>query len=148
MKTRCVVAISDIHVSEMPEALSHTLTQNLDDQQALGSLQKLPNLLPILRALLDDSTKYETFPTEIWKHQAAAVKWIPQEQELYSVLGMILTDYWGLLKRLAFNRLHERTFWVEYVVPLFKHFTNLHNDIVSAGNNSKKNWLTVIIIRY
>ncbi|KAI9252260.1 hypothetical protein EDC94DRAFT_588329 [Helicostylum pulchrum] len=40
-----------------------------------------------------------------------------------------MTDSWGLFQRRNFVQDHEHTFWIEYAVPIFRHFSLINKNI-------------------
>lgn len=65
------------------------------------------------------------------------MEWSFIEKDFFSTCAIIMTDFWGLFMRQNFNRGHERTFWVEYVVPIFKHFSIINKETVFSWCESK-----------
>ncbi|EIE82629.1 hypothetical protein G6F55_000995 [Rhizopus delemar] len=130
VQNNCFIAISSMPLFLMPPFLREVLNSNYADQKVLKSLGNFPSVLRILNQMMDDNVEYSTFPQNLWSFQSQAIMWSPLENEFFSVIAIIMTDFWGLFKRIDFNRNHERTFWVEYVVPLFKHFSTMNKGVI------------------
>ncbi|KAI9344459.1 hypothetical protein BD770DRAFT_397580 [Pilaira anomala] len=126
----CHLALSSMPLYQVPALLREALSNHVSDQQALRSLNKYQELLRILKKLLDDDVDEPTFPCTLWSFQAEARTWVEAERMLFSVVGIIMTDFWGLFKRHSFVQDHERTFWVEYIVPIFKHFSIINKEVL------------------
>ncbi|KAI9005467.1 hypothetical protein CLU79DRAFT_806723 [Phycomyces nitens] len=124
VQKRCFIAISSVSPFLIPDFLREVLDTNRTDQKALKGLNTFPNVLHILKQVMDDDVEYATFPQFLWEYQ---ILW---KLPFFSTIAIIMTDFWGLFKRTAFNRDHERTFWVEYVVPIFKHFSIMNNEVI------------------
>ncbi|KAG2210573.1 hypothetical protein INT47_002515 [Mucor saturninus] len=131
------IGISSAPLSSMPNFLRETLNHNHADQKALRSLNNFPNTLQIIKYMMEDDVDKNTFPQILWSFQTQAMTWSCIERGLFSTFAIIMTDFWGLYMRQNFNRDHERTFWVEYVVPIFKHFTIINKEIVFSWCESK-----------
>jgi hypothetical protein len=80
--------------------------------------------------MMEDDVDNNTFPRILWNFQTQATTWSSIEKDFFSAVAITMTDFWGLFMRQDFNRVHERTFWVEYVVPIFKHFSAINKGIV------------------
>ncbi|KAG2191729.1 hypothetical protein INT47_004168 [Mucor saturninus] len=122
IQNSCFVAISNIPLSLSPPSLRETLNRNQLDQGCLKGLEDFPNILRMLCELMDDDVEFITFPQAVWTFQTQAITWSRLEKRVFSAIAIILTDFWVLFQRRDFNRTHERTFWAEYVTPVFKHF--------------------------
>ncbi|KAI8063989.1 hypothetical protein BDF21DRAFT_446209 [Thamnidium elegans] len=105
---QCFIGISSAPLFCMPTLLREALNNNRADQKALSSLKSFPNALRIIKPMT----------------------WNVIEKGFFSTVAITMTDFWGLFMRQDFNRGHERTFWVEYVVPIFNHFSIINKEIV------------------
>ncbi|CAO3700431.1 unnamed protein product [Rhizopus stolonifer] len=130
IRNSCFIAISNMPLSLTPPSLREALNSNRDDQKCLKGLGNFPNVLKILRQLMGDDVEFEKFPQKLWNFQTEAITWSPLENRFFSSIAIILTDFWGLFQRLNFNKIHERTFWAEYVIPLFKHFCIMNEGFI------------------
>ncbi|CEP07792.1 hypothetical protein [Parasitella parasitica] len=102
----------------MPLSLRDALNNNRADRKALQGLRKFPNV------------QFENFPLDMWRFKNEALAWGSLESNFFSTIAAILTDSWGLFQRLDFNKGHERTFWTEYVIPIFKHFCIMNKGFI------------------
>lgn len=109
-------------LSLMPLSLRDVSNNNRADQKALQGLGKFPNVLIRLKGLIADDVQFENFPLDVWRLKSDALAWASLESNFFSTIAIILTDFWGLFQRLDFIKSHERTFWTEYVIPIFKRF--------------------------
>ncbi|KAI9265471.1 hypothetical protein EDC94DRAFT_693140 [Helicostylum pulchrum] len=130
IKKKCYIAISSMPVSMIPSFLRKELEKNQANEKAFASLGRFPHVLTAIKHMMDEDVVYETFPMNLWSFQAQAITWSTEENNFYSVVSIVLTDFWGLFKRDTFNIEHERTFWVEYVVPVFKHFFSINKGVI------------------
>lgn len=130
IKKKCYIAISSMPVSMIPSFLRKELEKNQANEKAFASLGRFPHVLTAIKHMMDEDVVYETFPMNLWSFQAQAITWSTEENDFYSVVSIVLTDFWGLFKRDTFNIEHERTFWVEYVVPVFKHFSSINKGVI------------------
>lgn len=139
IQNSCFVAISNMPLSFIPPSLRETLNSNRADQRCLKGLASFPNVLKILRQLMGDDVEFEKFPQKLWSFLTEAVTWNPLENKFFSAIAIILTDFWGLFHRRDFNKIHERTFWAEYVIPLFKHFCIMNEGFIFS-------WLVINLV--
>ncbi|KAG1471357.1 hypothetical protein G6F56_002170 [Rhizopus delemar] len=117
----CFIAISNIPLSLTPPSLREALNRNRADQKCLKGLGNFPNVLKILRQLMGDDVEFENFPQKLWSFQTEAITWSPLENKH------------------DFNKIHERNFWAEYVIPLFKHFCIMNEGLIFS-------WLVINLL--
>ncbi|KAI9032749.1 hypothetical protein CLU79DRAFT_802028 [Phycomyces nitens] len=110
----CYIAISDMPLSLVPLYLRDALNNNRVDQKALQGLGRFPNVLNLLKDLMTGDVEFKDFPLALF----------------FSTIAIILVDFWGLFQRVDFNKSHERTFWTEYIVPIFKHFCIMNKGFI------------------
>lgn len=98
--------------------------QHRNDQFNLKSLRGKPTLHAKIIEILDveDNDNNRTnFAFELWKSEKEARDANEKNLELYKMFGLCLTDFWGICFQDGFRKDHERSFWVERIVPLFKY---------------------------
>ncbi|KAG1173614.1 hypothetical protein G6F46_004492 [Rhizopus delemar] len=137
VQDKCHIAISNMPLSLMPLSLRDALNNNRGDQKALQGLGKFPNVLKLLKDLMAGDVQFENFPLDVWRFKSEALAWGSLESNFFSTIAIILTDFWGLFQRLDFNKSHERTFWTEYVIPIFKHFCIMNKGFIFSWCESK-----------
>lgn len=130
VQDKCHIAISNMPLSLTPLSLRDALNNNRADQKALQGLGKFPNVLKLLKDLMAGDVQFENFPLDVWRFKSEALAWGSLESNFFSTIAIILTDFWGLFQRLDFNKSHERTFWTEYVIPIFKHFCIMNKGFI------------------
>jgi hypothetical protein len=97
--------------------------QHRNDQFNLKSLRDEPalhaNMIKILDVEDNDNNR-ANFAFELWKCEKEARDANEKNLELYTMLGLCLTDFWRICFQDDFRKDHERSFWVARIVPLFK----------------------------
>lgn len=97
---------------------------NRDANRLLESLSKKPDVYAYLQQLVI-TTDPTTFMKSIWSQDLPPCTTDLQNQFLM-VVQYTLTDYHGMIgldSNQPYNHNHERTFWVERVIPMFKYFS-------------------------
>ncbi|KAG0779055.1 hypothetical protein G6F22_010859 [Rhizopus arrhizus] len=110
---QCYIAISNMPLYCLPTFLRKALNNNCEDQKALSSLKNFPNVLRIIKYMMEDDVDNNIFPRRLWSYQTEAMKWSTMERDFFSAVAITMTDFWGLFMRRDFDRVHERTFWVD-----------------------------------
>lgn len=98
------------------------LKKNIDDQQDLRSLSKYTECMKVLRAALSSSTDEEF---EEYKYPRLAWTVSSMEQKFYRIMKHVLYDYASkcFRQQQIFSN-HERTFFVDRIVPIFNYFAD------------------------
>ncbi|KAG0175168.1 hypothetical protein DFQ30_000107 [Apophysomyces sp. BC1015] len=108
-----------------PPSLRSALDKQRDAQFRLASLSSYPRVLEQVKSLLvDGNDEINTdFANKVWvaertsKHITNDV----DDQKAFRFLALRLTDFWSMCFQGTVRANHERTFWVERVVPFFKY---------------------------
>ncbi|KAI8330033.1 hypothetical protein BD560DRAFT_303337, partial [Blakeslea trispora] len=98
--------------------------QHRNDQFNLKSLRGEPILHDKMIKLLDvedNESNRANFAFELWKNEKEARDANEKNLELYKMFSLCLTDFWVICFQDDFRKDHERSFWVERIVPLFKY---------------------------
>ena len=100
-------------------------------QESLETLKSSALIYNELINLLDETTNFEDFPINVWKTYGKSISWEPSAtKDLVRVISLTLTDFWGMASRKDFEKKHERSFWVETIVPMFKYLATTSNLLV------------------
>lgn len=116
--------LSCVPLSKIPAHLLNIYQQHREDQLNLKSLRGESTLHAKMVKLLeveDSENSRSNFAFEIWKTEKEARNANEKNLELYKVFGLCLTYFWGVCFQTDFRKDHERSFWVERIVPLFKY---------------------------
>jgi hypothetical protein len=108
------------------EDVQQEVQLNRDANRRLESLSKIPNVHAFLKQLMI-TTDSATFLKFIWNQNLPLCTTGLQNQFLM-VVQLTLTDYYGMIAldpNQPYNHNHERTFWVERVIPMFKYFSKM-----------------------
>jgi len=108
------------------EDVQQEVQLNRDANRRLESLSKLPDVHAFLKQLVI-TTDPAIFLKSIWSHNLPPCTTGLQNQFLM-VVQLTLTDYYGMIAldpNQPYNHNHERTFWVERVIPMFKYFSKM-----------------------
>ncbi|KAG1142502.1 hypothetical protein G6F37_008732 [Rhizopus arrhizus] len=138
----CHLVLSCIVLSKIPAPLLNLYQQHRNDQFNLKCLRDEPALHANMIKILDVEDKDNNrvnFAFELWKCEKEARDANEKNLELYKMLGLCLTDFWGICFQDDFRKDHERSFWVERIVPLFK-----CEDHVKSNQENQRNpgaWL-------
>ncbi|KAI8085779.1 uncharacterized protein B0P05DRAFT_466409 [Gilbertella persicaria] len=120
----CNLALSCVPLSNIPAPLLNIYQQHRNDQFNLKSLRGEPTLHAKMIEILDvedNDNNRANFAFELWKSEKEARDANEKNLELYKMFGLCLTDFWGICFQDDFRKDHERSFWVERIVPLFKY---------------------------
>ncbi|KAG1636154.1 hypothetical protein G6F45_001510 [Rhizopus arrhizus] len=124
LEPSCNLALSCVPLSKIPAHLLNLYQQHRDDQFNIKSLRGEPALHASMIRILDvkdNDNNRANFAFELWKCEKEARDANEKNLELYKILGLCLTDFWGICFQDDFRKDHERSFWVERIVPLFKY---------------------------
>lgn len=118
------LALSCVPLSKIPVPLLNIYQQHRNDQFNLKSLRGEPTLHAKMIEILDvedNDNNRANFAFELWKSEKEARDANEKNLELYKMFGLCLTDFWGICFQDDIRKDHERSFWVERIVPLFKY---------------------------
>jgi hypothetical protein len=108
------------------EDVQQEVRLNRDANRRLESLSRIPDVHAFLTQLVMKPDP-ATFLKSIWNQNVTPCTTGLQNQFLM-VVQLTLTDYYGMIAldpNQPYNHNHERTFWVERVIPMFKYFSKM-----------------------
>lgn len=132
LKRSAVLQIFTVSVVGMHEILlqaedvQQEIQLNRDANRRLESLSKMPDVLAFSKQVVIN-TDPAIFLKSIWNHNLPPCTTGLHNQFL-TVVQLTLTDFYGriaLHPNQMYNHNHERTFWVESVIPMFKYFSKM-----------------------
>jgi hypothetical protein len=79
------------------------LEDNAKDQKNLLSLKKYSTVLNMLIQSSETDVEYATFPMKLWQFQEDVFQVDQKEKDFYTIVALVVIDYWGLFKRTGFD---------------------------------------------
>lgn len=112
------------------EAINNEYARNIDESYN----NKYINNYPIAKSFLNDALNQQIEDLLPWMGQHGFDKTNSEDtKKVILVIRLILTDFYAnCLKPSPTKSLNERTPFVEYVVPIFKYYSAVYNDLIDG----------------
>ncbi|KAI7848571.1 hypothetical protein BDC45DRAFT_540859 [Circinella umbellata] len=79
----------------------------------------------------DDDVENNNNLIQLWGMQTQSKEWEDvTAKDIFRFITLTIMDFWGMSSRNNFEKKHERSFWMESVVPIFKYMSVMNNLIV------------------
>jgi hypothetical protein len=99
----CHTGLSSIAPHMMSPSMRKKLEDNAKDQKNLLSLKKYSTVLNMLIQSSETDVEYATFPMKLWQFQEDVFQVDQKEKDFYTIVALVVIDYWGLFKRTGFD---------------------------------------------
>lgn len=128
------MALSCIPLSKIPGGLLTLFNQYKNDSFILKSLKSEGDAFMRVSQLIDvedTNDNRSDYGFLVWQSEREARMNQEKNVELLKVFCFSLTDFWSGCWQESFRKNHERTFWVENIVPKFKYLGSNENIVFS-----------------
>ena len=116
---------------QMRQRVRSSFQKHKSDQELLATLKSYPQVKQVLIELMRDDVPFDDFPEQLWGMRAQSKELQDTgAKDIFRFIVLTMTDFWGMASRNDFEKNHERSFWVESVVPIFKYMAATNNLIV------------------
>lgn len=113
------VVMNNTPDENIPHELKSEATKHREDHHLNSSLSSMPTAKQFLIEVL--GAEFDDLVTKLWAYQPSPATSTP-EMQLIQTIKYTLTDFHGKCRGEAWKVDHERTFFVDHIVPTFTYF--------------------------
>ncbi|KAG2227189.1 hypothetical protein INT45_008433 [Circinella minor] len=130
-QSRCHIGFSGMLEVQMHQHIRSVFQKHKSEQEILATLTSFPQVKRFLIELMCENVPFDDFPEKLWGMRTQSKEWEDATaKDIFRFIALSMTDFWGMSSRNNFEKKHERSFWVESVVPIFKYMAVTNNLIV------------------